>query len=84
MDILKTVDWKSKGVERIRWEIVTVPEGSSIEDFIKKKSGEGWEVIGKTKDAAKRPALFVEMDAVFFDRNIKPIRTKEKNGDNSI
>lgn len=63
MKIIKQVDWQAKGIERVRWEIATVPDDMSIEDFISQKIREGWEVIGITEDVIGKPALFIEMDA---------------------
>ena len=78
MKTLKSVDWEARGVKRIYWEIIAVPYGKTLEEFIIEKEAEGFEVVAETKDVMDRQAIFMEMDAIVFDRDIKPLREAEK------
>ena len=81
---LKQVDWESRGVERVFWEIVSVPNDKTIEQFKTEKKAAGFEVVAETEDLKGGEALFIEMDAVVFDRDIKPLREKEKVNVNKV
>lgn len=71
MKVLKKIDWQARGATRVRWRILAVPENKTAADFKKEAATDGWEVVGETHDAAKRPALFLEMDAAEYDAKFK-------------
>jgi len=59
--VIKTVDWKSRNVDIVRWEIIPIPLDCDVKEFIKEKEAIGWEVIGFTSTVDDMPAIYMEM-----------------------
>jgi len=65
--VIKTVDWKSRNVDIVRWEIIPIPLDCNVKEFIKEKEAIGWEVIGFSETADGMPAIYAEMDSVLYE-----------------